>query len=882
MSSDIEMFLDNNDNSRFNLNNIELKLGSSDSKITEITPMTLKSDLLHFKDELLKDMKIFEKTMLEKQSKLEFLYKNEFPKISEQLTTNNQKLSELSNVVFVQERIEKQLSELLTFKKKIDDYTITNDIKFSNLEKDSSDNIYRINSILRDTILYPGIIGATCKFKNFHDFMDYLLNETSNFNSFREKSGVELSLYKSKISKTIGEIKSKIENINKANNIFTRKVVNQCEERLSTLLLKYDEQINTSRIQCSKLNSDLEQKVENLINEIKKVDDKLSLHYKEEYFPLKDRFNLIYSFVYKEDANDNKENNNNVGRNSKSAVDFKTKKKLRNSIFNKNADIMSNLSINLKKDSKNITDEEKNAEKKLNHEKNENTEKSLNTEKNLNAGKKVNIEESDSKNKDNIGKDINNEKNINTEKSATSKKDISSSSRIKSINDQTAINDNDNTSINIKEIEKLKNDLKIYLDTELKNLQKIFLNQIKHLIKIKNKKTEQNTKNKQPGTEIDDNCRDFINKIIRDGIFNLHENPNSSKAKFHSVENFEKNFIQTPESFIDVAYKNIKSTNLTNINNQKRYSLFISPEKKDMSIMDIKNNIRQLKRKSTGSINNFWFGKNKYSKFQNIVNSQSTKVLSFFDENNPYTRKIKSGLTDKKNNNTFSSIRESSSDNSDKKISTEEKEKKTITIDGKIKNPIQLSPISKNKNTQINLSTEKSNKVSDKKDKNSKPSIVNKTTYMNFPKINNTKENKIVDLHPLYRNKRFNKYISPYIVAITNNIQACFEKSEKIIFNKNLREQKKLLYNNSEKILGFKNKYNKNNENINYGIKHNSPGYNMLKSIDDKELLDIIQDDLKKRQEKKITNIKLNKNNRFSRLRLNEEKVGFINLKTKV
>ena len=56
----------------------------------------------------------------------------------------------------------------------------------------------------------------------------------------------------------------------------------------------------------------------------------------------------------------------------------------------------------------------------------------------------------------------------------------------------------------------------------------------------------------------------------------------------------------------------------------------------------------------------------------------------------------------------------------------------------------------------------------------------------------------------------------------------------------------------------------------------------MLKSIDDKELLDIIQDDLKKRQEKKITNIKLNKNNRFSRLRLNEEKVILIYLKNRL
>ena len=118
---------------------------------------------------------------------------------------------------------------------------------------------------------------------------------------------------------------------------------------------------------------------------------------------------------------------------------------------------------------------------------------------------------------------------------------------------------------------------------------------------------------------------------------------------------------------------------------------------------------------------------------------------------------------------------------------------------------------------------------------------------------------------------------------MTNNIQACFEKSEKKMQNKNLREQKKLLYHNSGNFSTLKNKYNKNNENSYYGIKHTSPGFanNMLKSIEDKELMEIIKEDLKKRQEKKITNVKLNKNNRFTLLKSSKEKSGFINLKTK-
>ena len=61
MSNEIETIVENSDNSKFNLNKLELNIGSIDSKITEISPMTLKTELLHFKDELLKDMNILKK-----------------------------------------------------------------------------------------------------------------------------------------------------------------------------------------------------------------------------------------------------------------------------------------------------------------------------------------------------------------------------------------------------------------------------------------------------------------------------------------------------------------------------------------------------------------------------------------------------------------------------------------------------------------------------------------------------------------------------------------------------------------------------------------------------------------------------------------------------
>ena len=92
--------------------------------------------------------------------------------------------------------------------------------------------ITKYDKLLSDSVLYPGIIGNLCKFKNFHEFIDYTLQQISQLNSFKDKSLFDLKAYKVKLENLIESFKSQIENITLTLTEFTIKNVSDCESRI--------------------------------------------------------------------------------------------------------------------------------------------------------------------------------------------------------------------------------------------------------------------------------------------------------------------------------------------------------------------------------------------------------------------------------------------------------------------------------------------------------------------------------------------------------------------------------------------------------------------------------------------------------------------------
>ena len=112
--------------------------------------------------------------------------------------------------------------------------------------------ITKYDKLLSDSVLYPGIIGNLCKFKNFHEFINYTLQQISQLNSFKDKSLFDLKAYKVKLENLIESFKSQIENITLTLTEFTIKNVSDCESRIKNELNIYDDKLQDIRLENNK------------------------------------------------------------------------------------------------------------------------------------------------------------------------------------------------------------------------------------------------------------------------------------------------------------------------------------------------------------------------------------------------------------------------------------------------------------------------------------------------------------------------------------------------------------------------------------------------------------------------------------------------------
>lgn len=120
---------------------------------------------------------------------------------------------------------------------------LTSDIKLINLNNTLNEQITKINNILNQSIIYPGIIGESFKFKTFHEFIDYIINNISQNNSHKEEVTHVLYNYKVKLENLNNSIQNKLDNIIRSTNYFTTKSINECEQRILEKIKIYDEQI---------------------------------------------------------------------------------------------------------------------------------------------------------------------------------------------------------------------------------------------------------------------------------------------------------------------------------------------------------------------------------------------------------------------------------------------------------------------------------------------------------------------------------------------------------------------------------------------------------------------------------------------------------------
>ena len=299
--------------------------------------LSLKSELIYFKEDVLKDIKSTANNITSKFDCQKEEFSKKITQIESKLEALSGKLLSLSNTFSNDKSNSEKIESLDKFRIKAQDTLFTLDIKLKSQSKLIKDTSYRLESFINENIFYNGIIGPTpnCKFSNFHGFIDYILSNINQLNSFKDKTmNLDYKGYKNKIDNSIEMIKLDLENNLNFSNNFTKQSIEECEERIKSMLNLNEEKIMQIRAENNKKFNSLEKNFENINNESKKlikdlydniqiekeeinnmykfIDDKIEVYHKECFENYEKIKNTIEGLSEPNEAKETKDRNKNV------------------------------------------------------------------------------------------------------------------------------------------------------------------------------------------------------------------------------------------------------------------------------------------------------------------------------------------------------------------------------------------------------------------------------------------------------------------------------------------------------------------------------------------------------------------------------------------
>ena len=231
----------------------------------------VKNDILMFKDETLKDFKEAQKKVNEKYQTLNFEVREKLDAYEQRITAYEAKIMELSKLINTDKTIRDKVDSLMEFKEKTTDTMLTEKIRLDNFRNDLNFNVDRIDDILKNSVIYPGVIGGISRYKNFHELIDYILTQISQTLTFREKSIIDLKSYKTKLDNTISSFNTQINALLNSTSEYTKTCVKECEDRMKSIYNVYDDRLQDARIENANYAIGLEKATEVLKKELENL-----------------------------------------------------------------------------------------------------------------------------------------------------------------------------------------------------------------------------------------------------------------------------------------------------------------------------------------------------------------------------------------------------------------------------------------------------------------------------------------------------------------------------------------------------------------------------------------------------------------------------------
>ena len=251
-------------------------LQNNNPKMKPIEPKYInQNDFIYFKNELLKDLKEIESKINDKVKTT--LEKNEEKILSIDTKINlcREKILELSSIINSDKSQSENINKLIIFKSKTEDKISLYDKKIKELKDYLNESIYSMNKSINENINYPGIIGINSKFPNFHAYIDFVISNINNLNSFKEKMvALDIKNYKNNLDKIMKSYKIQIDSfMNSTKNLNTENLL-VCDNKISDLFKLFENKLDEEKNLLKKNIEEISEKynkmnlnVENIKNE---------------------------------------------------------------------------------------------------------------------------------------------------------------------------------------------------------------------------------------------------------------------------------------------------------------------------------------------------------------------------------------------------------------------------------------------------------------------------------------------------------------------------------------------------------------------------------------------------------------------------------------
>ena len=224
-------------------------LQNNNPKMKPIEPKYInQNDFIYFKNELLKDLKEIESKINDKVKTT--LEKNEEKILSIDTKINlcREKILELSSIINSDKSQSENINKLIIFKSKTEDKISLYDKKIKELKDYLNESIYSMNKSINENINYPGIIGINSKFPNFHAYIDFVISNINNLNSFKEKMvALDIKNYKNNLDKIMKSYKIQIDSfMNSTKNLNTENLL-VCDNKISDLFKLFENKLDEEK-----------------------------------------------------------------------------------------------------------------------------------------------------------------------------------------------------------------------------------------------------------------------------------------------------------------------------------------------------------------------------------------------------------------------------------------------------------------------------------------------------------------------------------------------------------------------------------------------------------------------------------------------------------